>query len=237
LSILAPAGRFLVNLDETDHPGEGRIVELSDGTKKREIVRYRATHVFDISQTDSIDTDEHPKEHEPGRNADTHPVAETLTVEVVDVEQLRTRLAEHVSTAGYTLSYGTPTAGADGHTDPQTRSVVVGNHLTALEHVATLAHELAHIAIGHCAPSYAYHAHRGRAEVEAESVAYVVLGACGIDMTDAPIRYVAGWAGGDIDTIRTTAATVTTTAKTLLDTLLDTDTETQTDVETPVAWS
>ncbi|MGH8878431.1 MAG: ImmA/IrrE family metallo-endopeptidase [Stackebrandtia sp.] len=131
-----------------------------------------------------------------------------------------------MAAAGYTLSHGTPTVGADGHTDPHTRSVVIGSHLPALEQVATLAHELAHIALGHCAPNYAYHAHRGRAEVEAESVAYVLLGACGIDMTDAPIRYVAGWAGGDIDTIRAAAATVTTTAKAVLDAVLDTDTDT-----------
>ena len=146
-----------------------------------------------------------------------------MTVQVVDLEQLRDGLAAQVAAAGYTLSYGTPTAGADGHTDPHTRTVVVGSHLTPLEQVGTLAHELAHIALGHCAPTYAYHAHRGRAEVEAESVAYVLLGACGIDMTDAPIRYVAGWAGNDIDAIRAAATTVTTTAKTLLDTLLSAD--------------
>ncbi len=117
-------------------------------------------------------------------------------------------------------SHGRPTAGAAGHTDPHTRTVVVGSHLMLVEQVATLAHELAHIALGHCEPTYAYQPHRGRAEVEAESVAYVLLGACGIDMTDTPIRYVAGWAGNDIDAIRAAAATVSKTATTLLHTLL-----------------
>ncbi|MEQ4205796.1 ArdC family protein [Actinopolymorpha sp. B9G3] len=121
LSILAPAGRFLVEVDETEHAGEGRIVELRDGTKKREIVRYHATYIFDISQTDRIDANEQPEEHESSRNADAQPMpAGEVTVQVVDVEQLRARLAGQV-TAGYTLSYGTPTAGADGHTDPHAR--------------------------------------------------------------------------------------------------------------------
>ncbi|GAA5034991.1 hypothetical protein GCM10023317_87940 [Actinopolymorpha pittospori] len=221
LAILAPAGRFLVDLDETEHLGEGRIVELPDGTRKREIIRYRTTYLWDISQTDNLDSGEPTDDQDSGGHADTQPVlVGNLTLQVVDLEELRAGLAAQVAAAGYALSYGTPTAGADGHTDPHTHSVVVGSHLKPLQQVLTLAHELAHIALGHCAPTYGYHAHRGRAEVEAESVAYVLLGACGIDMTDAPIRYVAEWAGNDIDAIRAAATTVTKTAKSLLDALI-----------------
>ncbi|GAA5010442.1 ArdC family protein [Actinopolymorpha pittospori] len=43
LAILAPTGRFLVDLDETEHLGEGRIVELPDRTRKREIILYGTT--------------------------------------------------------------------------------------------------------------------------------------------------------------------------------------------------
>jgi antirestriction protein ArdC len=221
LSILAPAGTFLVDVDETEHAGQGRIIELPDGTKKREITRYRPTYVWDISQTDRISNADEPEVVSSASSGPTTAAPCTdLTVRVVDLEELRSGLSAQVATAGYALSYGTPTAGADGHTDPHTKTVVVSSQLAPLEQVATLAHELAHIALGHCAPTYAYHAHRGRAEVEAESVAYVLLGACGLDMTDAPIRYVAGWAGNDIDTIRAAAATVTKTAKSLLDELL-----------------
>lgn len=51
----------------------------------------------------------------------------------------------------------------------------------------------------------------------------VVLGALGHDTTDYTIPYVTGWAGGDLDKIRATAAAVTTHAHHILDQLQPAD--------------
>ena len=70
--------------------------------------------------------------------------------------------------------------------------------------------------------------HRGRMEVEAESVAYVAAGMLGIDTSDYSIGYIAGWAEGNTDIIADTAARVLTTARQIAaaldpDTLTDTE--------------
>lgn len=68
----------------------------------------------------------------------------------------------------------------------------VRQDLDELQRVKTLAHERAHIALGHlgslCTDALS------RIEVEAESVAYLVMGTAGIDTASYSFPYVAGWA-------------------------------------------
>lgn len=63
---------------------------------------------------------------------------------------------------------------------------------------------------------------RGRCEIEAESVAYVVTGAYGLDTSASTFGYVAGWAQGHTDQVLAAAENVTRAARTILDTLTDT---------------
>jgi hypothetical protein len=69
----------------------------------------------------------------------------------------------------------------------------------------TLAHELGHILCGHEVSLFGC---RGRLEVEAESVAYVVCQAQGMASDGYSLPYVAGWSGGDVAQVRQTAETV-----------------------------
>lgn len=57
---------------------------------------------------------------------------------------------------------------------------------------------------------------RGRYEVEAESVAYVVAASVGLDTAGYTFAYVAGWAGGDLSLVWRVAETVTAAARTIL---------------------
>jgi len=77
--------------------------------------------------------------------------------------------------------------------------------------------ELAHIEAGHVGDLPTYATCRGRCEVEAESVAYVVAAAHGLDASGYTFAYVAGWAGGDLTRVRQAAETVTKAARTILD--------------------
>jgi len=57
---------------------------------------------------------------------------------------------------------------------------------------------------------------RDLAEIEAESVAFIVCNALGIDSASYTLPYVAKWAGGDVERIRSTAERVVTTAQAVL---------------------
>lgn len=49
-------------------------MELQDGTRKREIIRYRTTYVWGISQIDNLDPGEHAAVQAVVANAETKPV-------------------------------------------------------------------------------------------------------------------------------------------------------------------
>ncbi len=76
--------------------------------------------------------------------------------------------------------------------------------------------ELGHLECGHVTDLPTYLTCRGRCEVEAESVAYVVAAAHGLDASGYTFAYVAGWAGGDLTHVRQAAETVTKAARTIL---------------------
>jgi hypothetical protein len=80
----------------------------------------------------------------------------------------------------------------------------------------TLAHELAHVDLGHgtatCTDS------RSQAEVEAESVAYIVASTAGLDTSAYSFPYIGYWAptGNEADVIADTAERVITTARRII---------------------
>lgn len=94
-----------------------------------------------------------------------------------------------------------------GFTDFTQRRVQVGAWLDFEERSAVLAHELGHLLlhgpndeVGRLYGSSAEH--RGLAEIEAESVAYTVLRAHGIDRGEQSALYLLGWADSVIRTQR-----------------------------------
>lgn len=96
---------------------------------------------------------------------------------------------------------------ASGFTDFAQRRIQVGTWMNIEERVAVLAHELGHVMLhgpddrtGRLYGSSAEH--RGLAEVEAESVAYTVLKAHGIDRGEQSGLYLWGWAESVIQTQR-----------------------------------
>jgi len=124
-------------------------------------------------------------------------------------------LAGQVSGYGYALERG-ECAGANGYTDPTRRVVRVRGDVDEAQAVKVLAHELGHLQCGHVTDLPTYLTCRGRCEVEAESVAYVVAAAHGLDASGYSFAYVAGWAGGDLTCVRQAAETVTRAARTIL---------------------
>lgn len=101
----------------------------------------------------------------------------------------------------------------NGRTDFTERTVVVSDHLEPPAALKTLLHEWAHIELGHHARL------AGRAdlrEVEAESVAYLLCGAIGVDSAEYSVPYLASWSGGDAQLLQDTAQSALAAAATMI---------------------
>lgn len=165
--------------------------------------------VFDISQTDPI-------EGAP----DHSTIAHQLTGE--DPAEIFGRVVAYLTAQGITVDRE-PMTRRNGYTTPTEEGkpprVAIAEGLTPAQAAKTALHEAAHVLLGHMAQIEEYAQHRGRMEVEAESVAYVVAGVLGLDTSSYSTGYVAGWAGGDVEKIRETAARVLATAHQMIEAL------------------
>jgi len=172
---------------------------LQGGGGKQQVRGFRAVHVFALHQTEGAPLPE---------------VAPALMTGQAPAG-LWDDLAGQVTGYGYALERG-DCCGANGYTDPTRQVVRVRDDIDNAHAVKTLAHELGHLECGHVTDLPTYLTCQGRCEVEAESVAYVVAAAHGLDASGYTFAYVAGWAGGDLTCVRQAAETVTKAARTIL---------------------
>lgn len=172
------------------------------GEEKRFVSGFRVVSVFDISQTDGEDV---PLQPRPALLDGEAPAG------------LWDALAAVVGAHGYTLERG-DCRGANGYTSPSTKTVKVREDVSEAQAVKTLAHEVAHMLM-HCEDadlSADAIRHRAVAEVEAESVAYLVANSHGLPTDDYTLPYVAGWSDGKTEVVAATADRVLKTARTIL---------------------
>lgn len=167
IAIIAPIVHRLHVTDETT--GDEKIIAGSPSA-------FRLAHVFDIAQTDG----------------DELPEVPVHKLEGDDTDGLYARLIAVAHSLGFSVEEDYLEGGVNGdcnHTDHHIR-VEVRNE--PKQQVKTLAHELAH-AILH---GERKDLPRERAELEAESVAYVVTSSLGIDSSAYSFGYLATWTGG-----------------------------------------
>lgn len=191
LYVIAPRTAPITNDDKTGADpafGAATPAEPGDGVNRSRIVGWRGQAVFDVSQTEGEPLLV-PVLNSRVTSADTRSFSQLW--ESLTAVARRARFNVVVSEAQVGL--------ADGYTDHARHIICVGSWLHTEERIATLAHELAHAslhvpgdAIGALYGSSAEH--RGLAEIEAESVAYVVLRAHGIDRDSQSAAYLGGWA-------------------------------------------
>ncbi|MCU1488785.1 MAG: hypothetical protein JWM85_190 [Acidimicrobiaceae bacterium] len=101
--------------------------------------------------------------------------------------------AQHVAVAhsiGFTVEDHEFSGSANGDCTYDLHRIRVEATNSAAQRVKTLVHEITHALL------HRGHNDRARAELEAESTAYVVCQALGIDSGDYSFGYVASWAGG-----------------------------------------
>lgn len=175
--------------------------------EKRVLCGFRIVHVWVAAQTDGEPLPAFGPELLTGEGPGT--LLDALMAVTVDL--------------GYTLEFD-ECGGANGYTNGKTKTIRVRDDVDNLQKCKTLAHELGHVLCEHVAEenSLTYHldrAYRGRCEVEAESVAYIVLSWAGADSSQYTVPYVAGWAGGDEKAVEKAADRVRKAGLALIDKL------------------
>lgn len=203
IAILAPClykDRSDVEVPDDPTPARGAPPE---GVHSRVLRGFRVVHVFDVTQT----------EGEP------LPTATPKQLKGAAPQQLWESLTGIVERDGFHLERG-PCGGANGRTRFDDRAVRIREDVDPAQACKTLAHEIGHIRADH-QTRFGSHYHasvgcRGLAEVEAESIAYLVSAAAGLDSGDYTVPYVAGWANGDVDLLKRTATCVLTVSRGVL---------------------
>lgn len=164
--------------------------EETTGDQSDQPIRFRAVNVFDVSQTDGEPLPEPPGvDGQPGEHLD--------------------RIVAFVASLGIELIIDA-LLDADG----QSRGgcIAIRDGLTPAARFATIVHELAHEML-HKDDQKSDHRFR---ELEAESVAYAVCRAVGLDTNSACSDYIR-FHGGDADALREVLGRVQKTAARILD--------------------
>jgi hypothetical protein len=202
IAILAPVTyRATAAAPDVPAPGDTPGPAGEEASGARLLRGFRVAHVFDIGQTDSPDL----------------PDVRPRLVDGAAPAGLFERLSAHVAAAGFTVERGACTRPeANGETSFLDRTVRVRDDLPPAQAVKTLAHELGHVLL-HAPEVRPEGLTREMAEVEAESVAYLVTEAHGIDAGGYTVPYVAGWSGGATGVVLASAERVLSTAGAVLD--------------------
>lgn len=166
---------------------------------KKVLIGFRVVSVFDVSQTDG----------------DPLPVleAEEVTGEApATVWHALVGLAEE---RGFTVAEADPGLdGAKGVTNHREKAIKVRPGMSSGQMAKTLCHEVAHMLMhGDQLPEGFT---RDRVEVEAESVAFIVLNVLGVSTDEYSFTYVAAWSEGKPETVLQSADRVTKTAQKIL---------------------
>ena len=154
-------------------PMVGRRHPDPDGQERQRLLGFRPVAVFDVAQTDG---DELPEVCRNLQGDDPRACFDALAGRAVEW--------------GYSVQLTELGGTTNGDCTHALRRIRVEARNRPAQQAKTLAHELAH-ALLHDGP-----VDRARAELEAESTAFVVCRTLGLDTGDYSFGYVACWAGG-----------------------------------------
>ncbi len=156
----------LLGRRDPDEDGEDR-------PERRTVRGFTAVPVFDLAQTDGA------------------PLPSVCAqLEGDDLLGAYRYLERRAATVGFRVEEHELEAATNGDCSHARRLIRIERRNAPAQRAKTLAHELAHALL------HERYLDRGLAELEAESVAYVVCRSLGLDTSDYSFGYVALWAGG-----------------------------------------
>ena len=173
--------RTLADSSMVQGGGKELSAEASDNGKKTiECQGFKVVHVYDIDQTE-------------GRELPSIGVSE-LIGDVNGYRKLFNALTEICPVPIYSEDIQ---GGAKGYYNDAERKIVVKSGMSQLQTIKTVIHEMSHEHLHakvNIDPEYPLD--RRTKEVEAESVAFCVSNAYGLDTSDYSMSYIAGWSSG-----------------------------------------
>jgi len=184
-----------------------KVIEDEDGEeKKTKISFFRLVSVFDVSQTEG--------EPVPG-------VTQLLGGKSAATDWAFAQASKWLKRNGFKVAYESGLGETGGYWDASRSLIAINDERAPAHQARTLIHETAHLIL-HTAEEYRRIDVQRRLgknvkereinEVEAESVAFVVMNVLGVPAGQYSFGYVAGWSGGKVDVVRATATRVQTAA-------------------------
>lgn len=166
-----------------------KVSEINDAgvsVERKLLVNFKVGHVFDISQTDGKPIEETSGvKYLVGNDVELLSHLINYAKEVLHVQVEEEAGLNDVS--GY-ISYSGPNSVPD--------KIVLNASRTPTMMAKTMAHEITH-GILHTKTEYTEHTSRDIKELEAESSAFLVMNAFGIDSGEYSFLYLAGWSNGE----------------------------------------
>ena len=173
-------------------------LDESTGEEVFRLRGFKVVSTFDVSQTEGEPLPEPIKKLEGS--------GEDLQAAYAKIEKFNT-------TRGLTVERrANLDGGANGFYNRMNREIVIDSALSDLQSLKTLCHETAHSILHDSDDGNS----RATKEVEAESTAFVVMHALGLDSAEYSLGYVAHWAKGDAKLIQDVAVRVQKAAKQIL---------------------
>jgi hypothetical protein len=159
-------------------PMVGRRTRVGDGEEVRPVIGFRSVPVFDVAQTEGDEL-----------------VSVCRNLEGDDPSACFAALRRRADRLGFAVERADLPGATNGDCTYALRRIRVERRNRPAQQVKTLAHELAHALLHEGV------ADRALAELEAESTAFVVCRALGLDSGDYTFGYVACWAGGGAEAV------------------------------------
>ena len=181
------------------HTAKGKRIDRTTGEETDYTwTGFHACYVFDVSQTEGEDLPE--------------------VVSILDgtVEDYQNLIDDLIEIAPVPVVFEEIRSGAKGFFSNEGKRIAVQAGMPQLQTIKTLVHETAHSILHDKEKGECKEADRRTMEVQAESIAYVVLNALGMDTSEYSFGYIAGWSSGkelkelskSLDVIQKTAAEI-----------------------------
>ena len=206
IKILAPCPYKKVIMQDVTDPITHQPIRDAQGEVIKEKVQitipaFRPVGVFDVSQTEG------------------EPLPEMATVQelIGEVDGFDT-LQEIVENMAPCPIYHRDIEGsAKGYFSPKENEIVIKNGLAQQQEIKTMIHEIVHSLLHNSEKMKDKKISRNDMEVQAESVAYTVCSALGIDTSEYSFGYIAGWSQGkDIKELKSALDLICDTASTMI---------------------
>ena len=166
-----------------------------DDEDSEEYIRFRTTTVFDVSQTEGEEL----------------PIFSPVSV-VKDVKGYQKIFTVLAKLTDYKIEFKALAKDTcKGTCNFATHTITIKKGMSESENLSTLIHEIAHSILHEDKYSS-----RNQAEVEAESVAFVVSTFLGLDTSEYSFPYIVGWEENNVSLLRQSLQRIKTTANSLI---------------------